>query len=396
MRRACGSTLLLMALSPGAYAQPSPAKPEAQEPPPVSSEEIERLRRELERETRSSFELLLDGHTESGGLNDKLSFLRFGGRLNLRRGEHTTLRLTARHTPYTTEDGVVEESGTSLTLGALTRSERVEYEWEVGATRFSTDRWDGTGLLRVSVHPSEKLRYFVGASRQLVEESMLSAVGLEPVLGPFAGERVGAVTDNRLALGGSYQLPMRLDLVGEAAVGVYSGSNVGSNFFTRLGGGPAWNAVARAPDEPLSLLRVGAWFEYFGFDEDRLGYGGASLVDAEGQPVPPSELGSDGIPPDPDPPDQPGVGGYFSPERFTSVVGRVDVRGRTSGGHDYGVTAFLGTQSYTGADRSGAFGVTAHFTLHLGERASLPVSYEWNNYGPFDQQMLKARLVLLF
>lgn len=390
-------TMVLIAAVLFVSGQAKPAAPQGQEPKPVTPEEIERLRRDIESETRSSLEFLLDGHTETGGLNDKVSFLRFGARLNLRRGAATTLHLTARHTPYTTTDGVVEESGTSLTLGADSRRpERVAYEWEVGATRFSTERWDATGFLRVTARSSDKLRYSVGASRKLVEESMLSAVGLEPVLGPFAGERVGAVTDNRVALDATWQLPHRLDLVGEAAVGVYTGKNTGSNFFKRAGGGPAWNAVARAPDESLSLLRVGAWFEYFGFDENRLGYGGASLLDAQGRPVALSELGSDGIPPDPDPPDHPGVGGYFSPERFTSLVGRVELRGRASPDVDYDLTAFLGTQSYTGSDRSSAGGVAASLELRLGERVSLPVSYVWDNYGPFSQQALKARIVVLF
>jgi hypothetical protein len=390
------AAVLAAAVVPGARAQTKPGAPAGQEPKPVTPQEIEDLRRQIESETRSRLELLFDGHTETGGLNDKLSFPRFGARLDLKRGASTTLRVTALHTRYRTEDSVVAETGTSLSLGATTRgSGRVDYEWEVGAVRFSTQRWDGTGLVRVTVRSSDKLRYSVGVSRSLVEESMLSAVGLHPVEGPFAGERVGAVTDNRLALGGSFRLPHQFDLVGEAALGVYTGSNVGSNFFKRAGGGPGWNAIARAPTEPVSLFRVGVWFEYFGFEENRLGYGGASLVDAQGRPVPLSRLGSDGIPPDPDPP-HPGVGGYFSPERFTSVVGRLELKGRPSPRFDYDLAVFLGSQSYTGTERTGAGGVAAAFTARLGEKVALPVSYVWDNYGPFKQQTLKARLVFLF
>jgi hypothetical protein len=396
MARSAVVLVALLALSPSDHAQSTPTTPETQEPKPVTPEEIARLRREIERESRSSLDLLMDGHTETGGLNDKLSFVGLGTRLNLKRGSDRTLRMTARVSPYTTEDSVVEEWGASLTLGALTRrSERVDYEWELGAVRFSTGRWDGTGLVKVNVRSSEKLRYSVGGSRMLVEESMLSAVGLEPVVGPFAGERVGAVTDNRLAAGATWQLPARMDLVAEAAVGAYTGSNVGSNFFQRVGGGPAWNAIAKAPDESLSLLRLGAWFEYFGFAEDRFGYGGASLVSAENEQVPLSELGSDGISPEPDPPN-PGVGGYFSPERFTSVVGRVELRGRATPDLDYSLNVFLGTQSYTGVERSSAGGVSASVTLRAGERMSLPLFYTWDNYGPFKQQSLKARIVFLF
>jgi hypothetical protein len=396
MRRALLALLLVMGAPALARAQAQPEPPKDKPAGGVAPDEIERLRREIESEARSSLELLFDGHAETGGLNDKLGFLRFGARLNLRRGEGSTLRITAIHTPYTTEDGVVEERGTSLGIGGLgRRSESVDYEWEIGAVRFSTDRWDGTGLVRLTVRSSDALRYSVGLSRTLVEESMLSAVGLDPVVGPFAGERVGAVTDNRLSVAGSWQLPSRAELVAEGALGVYTGKNAGSNLFKRFGGGPAWNAIARAPEESVSFLRVGAWFEYFGFDEDRLGYGGASLVDARGEPVPLEELGSDGISPEPDPP-HPGVGGYFSPESFTSLVGRVELRGRASPRLDYAASAFLGRQSYTGVEPRGAGGIALNLKLRLGERLSLPLSYVWDDYGPFAQQTLRARLVWLF
>jgi hypothetical protein len=111
--------------------------------------------------------------------------------------------------------------------------------------------------------------------------------------------------------------------------------------------------------------------------------------------VPPEALGSDGIPPEPDPP-HPGVGGYFSPERFTSLVGRVDVRGRASPKVNYNLSVFLGRQSYTGVEPRSAGGVAASLTVRLGEDVTLPLSYAWDNYGPFSQQTLKARLVFLF
>ncbi len=394
MRRLVVVLVLVTAGTAVARAQTKPAGPE--KPQPVTPEEIEKLRREIEQETRSSLEFLFDGHTENGDLNNKLSDLRFGARLNLKRGSATTLHVTALHTPYTTSDSVVAESGTGLAFGASRRGAgRVDYDWEVGALYFSDKTWNGTGRVKVEVRPSEAFRYSVGASRSIVEQSMLSAVGLHPVLGPFAGERVGAVTDNRLSAGATWQLPLRFDVVAEGALGVYAGHNVGTNFFKRFGGGPAWNAIARAPDEPVSLLRLGVWFEYFGFDEDRLGYGGASLLDAKGQPVPVSALGSDGIPPDPDPP-HPGVGGYFSPASFTSTVARIELRGRGSAGFDYSLVAFLGSQSYTGSDRRTAGGVAGALTLRASERLSVPLTYSLDNYGPFTQQTLQARLVFRF
>ncbi len=396
MRRLILALVLGLSAAPQTRAQQQPPIPEADEPRPVTPEEVAKLRREIEHETRSSLELLFDGHGEDGDVNNELSFLRYGARLNLKRGSGTTFHLSVRHTPYAMQDDVIRESGLSFALGAASkRSERVEYQWELAATRFSNDAWSVTGLASVSVQASDGFRYTIGASRSNVEESMLSAVGLLPVEGPFAGARVGTVTDNRATVALSWQLPSQLDVIGQAALGARTGSNVGTNAFARAGGGPGWNAVARSPESPVSLVRLGAWFEYFGFSDDRLGYGGASLIDSRGQPVPPEALGSDGIPPDPSS-TNPGVGGYFSPASFFGALLRLEMRGRPSASVEYSLSGSLGTQSFTGSDRRGAAGVAASLTLNRGGRVSLPLAFHWDDYGPFTQYLFQARLVVLF
>ncbi len=389
--------LVLVAAAPAlARAQPQPATPQGEEPRPVTPEEIARLRSEIEHETRSSVELLFDGHGESGDVNNELGFLRYGVRLNLKRGSGTTFHLSARNTPYSMRGDVIKESGLGFALGARSkRSERVEYQWELGGTRFSNDAWSVTGLLSVTVQANDKVRYTIGASRSNVEESMLSAAGLLPTEGPFAGDRVGTVADNRATFSLSWQLPAQFDLVGEAALGARTGSRVGTNAFGRAGGGPGWNAVARSPESPVSLVRLGVWLEYFAFADDRLGYGGASLIDRQGRPVPPEALGSDGISPEPSP-TNPGVGGYFSPSRFFGALLRLEVRGRPSPSVEYSLSGSLGTQSFTGSERSRAAGVAASLTLNRGGRVSLPLAFHWDDYGPFKQYLFQARLVLLF
>jgi hypothetical protein len=382
--------------APVARAQQQPATPGSQEPRPVTPEEIAQLRREIEHETRSSLELLFDGHGEDGDVNNELSFLRYGVRLNVRRGAGTTFHLSVRQTPYRMQDDVIHESGLSFALGGRSkRSERVEYQWELGATRFSNDAWSVTGLASFTVQASDKVRYTLGASRSNVEESMLSAAGLLPVEGPFGGDRVGTVTDNRAILGLSWRLPAQFDLVGEGALGARMGRNVGTNAFARAGGGPGWNAVARSPESPVSLLRLGAWLEYFAFADDRLGYGGVSLIDSQGQSVPLEALGSDGISPEPSS-TNPGVGGYFSPSHFFGALVRLEMRGRPSTSVEYSLSGSLGTQSFTGTDRSRAAGIAASLTLNRGGRISLPLAFHWDDYGPFTQYLFQARLVFLF
>jgi hypothetical protein len=153
--------------------------------------------------------------------------------------------------------------------------------------------------------------------------------------------------------------------------------------------------VARSPESPLSLLRLGAWLEYFAFADDRLGYGGVSLIDSQGRPVSPEALGSDGISPEPSP-TNPGVGGYFSPSSFFGALLRLEMRGRPSATVEYSLSGSLGTQSFTGSDRSRAAGIAASLTLNRGGRVSLPLAFHWDDYGPFTQYLFQARLVLLF
>jgi hypothetical protein len=203
------------------------------------------------------------------------------------------------------------------------------------------------------------------------------------------------VHDNRAFLNGTYRLPAHFDVFAEASIGSRSGSQVDGNLFKRAGGGLGFDAVARAADDGLSLVRLSVALDYFGFDEDRLGFGGASLLDRLGRPIPLDRLGSDGISPVPTE-TQAGLGGYFSPHRFLSRVVRVEARGRFGTSVDYGASAFVGTQSFTGVSTRRAGGVSGGLTFRFNERVTLPVVYAWDDFGPFAQQSLVARLVMVF
>src|SRR5262245_45771398 len=47
---------------------------------PVRQQEIDRLKRQIDEDVRSSVEAIGDYHTESGDLNNRLDFFRYGGR----------------------------------------------------------------------------------------------------------------------------------------------------------------------------------------------------------------------------------------------------------------------------------------------------------------------------
>jgi len=361
---------------------------------PVTSQEIEQLKRQIYEETSSSVEAIFDYHAETGDLNNRLDFLRYGARLNWKLAPATVVYFTGTRTSYMTLDDVLNEWGTSFTAGVRGRpSDRFAFRLEGGATRFSTDTSTIHARGSFDFKPSGTSDLYLTASRSNVEESLLSAAGIRPVAGPFAGELVGRVMDNRVGAGGRLRLPARLDFFVEGGAGTREGSNVDSNFFKRAGGGVGFNIVAGMEEEPVSLLRASYALDYFGFDENRLGFGGASLLTRRGNRI--SQLGADGISPAPTD-TQPGVGGYFSPQRFISNVVRVEMQGRPGPALEYRLSAFIGSQSFTGSDPRQAAGFSGSLILRLTARFTVPVTYWIDNFGPFSQQTLSARLVVRF
>ncbi len=359
---------------------------------PVTPEEIEELRREIERGTKSTLELHLDWNSDSGDLNNQLHLQRYLVRYNLKR-RSSTIETRAWRVLYGTADSVVEESGTGGAIGVRTKhSDRFESFFEIGTLWLSSDAWLVTALATLTVRPSERAHYSVGFVRANVDESLLSAAGLRPVTGPFADDLVGTVLDNRVTVNGWHGLPARFDVYGEAAVGARTGENVGTNALARMAGGVGWNAVESKRGQ-LRSLRLSFFGDTFGFSEDRLGYGGASLLDKNGNPIPVDALGSDGISPNPSE-GNPGVGGYFSPSRYALVLGRIDARIRTRRSIEYELSGFLGRQSFTGASGRPARGVSFTLRLDPNGRLSLPLTFSWDNFGPFSQQTFRARLVI--
>src|SRR5262249_13456892 len=128
---------------------------------------------------------------------------------------------------------------------------------------------------------------------------------------------------------------------------------------------------------------------YFGFENDRFGFGGASLLTRGGAAMPPSRIGSDGI-------SSASVGGYFSPENFVSNVARIEARGAYGVILNYSVSAFVGSQNYTGTTVRLAKGVSGTVSGGITDRVSLRLTYPIDNFGPYRQQSLYARLAVKF
>jgi hypothetical protein len=384
-----GLAICVIAISAAA-----PAVAGAQADKPVSPREIDELRKKIEAETRSTLEVLLGAYRENGDLNNRLDLLRYGARLELKLRSGRTASIVAMRSEYATPEKLLQAQGTRVAVGLRSApAEKVGRQVEVGLTRFSTGSTTVEGLASAAVRPVAAARLSLDASRTSVEESLLSATGVRPLLGPFAGALVGRVMENRAGLSGDWRLPHRLDLFGEGSIGNRQGPNVPSNFFKRALGGVGFNAITADEKRRLSFLRASASVFYFGFSDDRLGYGGASLLDRAYEPVPVDRLGSDRIPPVASDLG-PAVGGYFSPRRFVSATGRIDARGRLAPSVDYNAYVFLGRQSYTGVEPRLAAGARGQLVLRLGGRLSAPLTVAWEDFGPFTRYHALASLMV--
>ncbi len=362
---------------------------------PVSSQEIDQLKREIADETHSSVEGIYDYHSETGDLNNQLDFWRYGGRLNIRR-HGMLLYLSGTRTLYHTIDDFLDESGTGFTAGIKgTFSNLYGLQLEIGGTNFSTDTTTVNALGSITFTPSDHTSLYLSGSRTNVEESLLSATGIRPVAGPFAGTLVGNVMDNRFVGGGTHKFDGPFDVYAEGGFGTRAGSHVDSNFFKRAGGGIGYSLISRSDEEPLSLVRASYSLDYFGFNENRLGFGGASLLTRRGDPILLDELGADRISPIPTA-FQPGVGGYFSPQRFLSNTFHIELKGRAGYALTYRIAAFAGWQSFTGTSTTTAAGFSGSLILRLGSHLSFPLTYLRDNFGPFTQQTFFGRMAVSF
>jgi hypothetical protein len=362
----------------------------------VTQQEIDQLKRQIDQDTHSSVQPILDYHTESGDLNNRLDFVRYGGLLNLRLNSSSAFRLTGTQTNYLPVSDVFREHGTNLTVGLQTKiSESIDAQIEGGVTRFSTDAVSVNALASIIYNASDQTHFYTTASRTNVEESLLSTTGIRPVAGPFAGQLVGRVMENRIVVGGSSRLSGGFDVFGEGGGGNRAGSNVPSNFFRTIGGGVGYSILTRPDDEPLNLLRAAYEISYFGFDDNRFGFGGASLLSLRGIPIIPARIGNDAISPDPGVVN-PGVGGYFSPSNFVGNIVRLEARGGSVTGLNYKVSGFVGAQDYTGATSHSVEGISGTVTVGITERISLPVTYFIDTFGPFTQQSLYAKVIYRF
>ena len=171
--------VLIVSLPVCAWSQSSEPNPGIQRP--VTTQELEQLKRRIYDETRSNIEGVFEYHTESGDPNNRLDSYRVGARLNLKPTPETLLQIRGTHTPYSIGNDVLTAWGTNLTIGLKSQlTEENSLELEAGVTGFSTERLSINGLGAFSFSNQSRTIRFTG-SRSNVEESLLSVTGVRPV-----------------------------------------------------------------------------------------------------------------------------------------------------------------------------------------------------------------------
>jgi tetratricopeptide (TPR) repeat protein len=171
-----------------------------------------------------------------------------------------------------------------------------------------------TGRLDVRIEATPRLEVVTGVRRKLLDDSRMAAAG-ETV----GGVRYGPVLENAFFAGLSARPGRRWDLSAQGTLGSLGGEQVQDNnrqaFFAGFG---------RTFQPGRFHLRPGYTYMWMSYDLDLSGF-------------PPQDLGGDGI-------NTPGVGGYFSPRKFSNHMARLDASWDQGQRASYAIGGGLGLQ----------------------------------------------------
>jgi len=271
---------------------------------------MERLRRRL----RPRLEVGLTGSTESGDpATSKLEYLVLPVTWTAHTGSDLEYRVRAGAGTFDNSLGSTRRlsagGGASTPLG-----KRFHLDADLDLRWFDIAGTDITGRLELRYAPLDRVTLRVGADRDLVYDSRLSAAGEE-----VGGVLYGPVLQNELFLGVSGRPGRAWDLWLRASAGSYQGTNVEDNDRAAVFAG-----FGRSFRRGALWLRPGYLFAWMSYDKNLFGF-------------PPADLSGDGI-------TSPGVGGYFSPYRFMNNMVRLDSSWPAGRSVDMSAGAAIGRQ----------------------------------------------------
>lgn len=264
--------------------------------------------------------------------------------------------------------------------------EKFEFDSKVGLMDFEHSETMLTGKLLTSYYANDVLKLNLGFERTNLERSLLSSAGLIPQAGPFSNRLVGQVADNKFTTGYVVRLPKYMFTYGTYGLGFIKGKNVPTNEYHEgvLGLGKVW--FTRPKGHFIDLVMTEITGYYAGYDDNRLGFGGASLNSRY------NVLGSDSINPDPNG-RNPGVGGYFSPKYVFSEKAALHLRGRinkiNTGYHLY---SYLGMQNIANNDPDFIWGSRAMLTFNENGIMGMKVYYQIEDFNQSKRQNVGVNL----
>ncbi len=339
------------------------------------------LDRRISNLMKIKFEPSYTFHTESfpqvSGPNYKLKYNRYGIQVSdyIEIGdlEKTNLKWKANLdiTPYKSGGDKAEATATRYGLGIEGRPfKHVGIDGEMAYKSFS----NGEGLIEakgmMDLYLKDWLSFNFGYQRRNIEETFLSTAGIIPEAGPFRGQLVGQVVDNKYnLLGYKLKLPYNFYNYGDVSIGFRDGKNMSAAFYKEAIAGVG-NVLYSRPEGQLVDLVMGEYTMYYtGFDHNHLGFGGASLNT--------SPIGSGG----PSPFVSPLVGGYFSPKNLLSHKMALHLRGRIDPIRTkYQIGGFVGLQASTNEGTDFINGVSAKLTINEEGPLGLALIYMMEDY----------------
>ncbi len=346
-------------------------------------QQLEQARQQQAQLQRPAVQSVYTGHTEAGTVDEKLKFNRVSNQVTLYLSADTALNLTYEPTFY--ESGGDIESETRNLFGAgFTRqwTDRLRTSVWAGVADYSNG--GGNPLftnISLALRPNDAWQPTLRFDRYGVEESVLSASGLRPVVGVFANQLVGRVIRNEWTLQNVFRLPHQWVAQLNTAIGFDNGEQIEDNSFYKVE-----YQLGRSFLQRLTPTGSSRWYgnlegKYWHFEDDRLNNGGAFLVVKPfGLP-----LGIDGVSPIPSA-TNPGTGGYFSPDHYWFNALRLGNRGQVWNQRlTYDLSAFLGYQDISRLGGSFARGVQLLGELLVTPTVSTLFGVNYNNAQQFEQ-----------
>lgn len=368
-------------------------------------ENAKTLRAEIKMQIRPALEPFFDLYHMSGNANAG-KYFKMGGNGYYYIRPNIRLTGNASTVEYRNVTDLLGTRGTIVMGGAEGKlTDHLGFQGSAGYEFFDNYYADSIILARALLkwYPNDVVTWTGGYIRSLDEiDSYMSAAGVVPTTGPFAGQLVGRIIDNKFVSDFAFKLPYKFYAYGGFRLGYKYGSNSPPNTYSEIPAGFGKVFYSGKETNAINQILLGYDCYYTAYGVDRSGFGGANLLY--------SPVGSDGQNPEPTP-GAAGVGGYFSPTFFLANKFPITIKGSFKETKlKYAISAFWGLQTIQGQIgllglsnlTPGTivsyqyFGYSAGLRYNEKGRVSLALDYIFNNYMTVAQHLFKVSLLFRF